>query len=108
MSAVLSVVLVAVAAALGALGRHAVHQFTCTWRALLIVNTGGSLLLGAIVAADWGSTTELVVGVAFCGALTTFSSFALEVRRLGWPWGPAYALATAVAATAAASVGLAL
>ena len=108
LTAIATVALVAIAGALGALGRHTVHQLTCTWRALLVVNTAGSFLLGAIVTADWSSTTELVLGVAFCGALTTFSSFALEVRRLGWPWGPLYALATAIAATAAASIGLAL
>jgi CrcB protein len=52
----------------------------------LVVNGAGSLLLGVItgltlrghVSAD----VETIVGVGFCGALTTFSTFAVETIRL--------------------------
>ena len=52
----------------------------------LVVNAAGSLLLGVItgltlrghISTDAGT----VIGVGFCGALTTFSTFAVETVRL--------------------------
>ncbi|MEM9517535.1 MAG: CrcB family protein [Actinomycetota bacterium] len=104
MSAIVTGALFAIAAAGGAIGRHLVHQVAATWAALLAVNIVGSALLGALVAADLSTATTTVLGVGFCGALTTYSSFALEVRRLGWRWGPPYAIVTAAAAIGAAAV----
>jgi len=49
--------------------------------ALLIVNAVGSALLGVVVVR-WPRADEperLALGVGFCGGLTTFSSFALDV-----------------------------
>ena len=51
----------------------------------LAVNLVGSFLLGAIVAAPSSLVTadlRLLLGTGFCGAFTTFSTFAFETVRL--------------------------
>jgi CrcB protein len=50
--------------------------------ALLVVNIVGSALLGVIVGADLSRSTTTILGAAFCGSLTTYSGFSLELRRL--------------------------
>lgn len=46
----------------------------------LLVNVVGCLALGALVRS--GPGTRSAVGVGFCGGLTTFSTFSLEVATL--------------------------
>ena len=70
-----------VAASCGALARQLVHQCAVNWRALLVVNVVGSFVLGFVIEADVSQRTATVLGVAFCGSLTTFSGFALELRH---------------------------
>ncbi|MFT6392705.1 MAG: CrcB protein [Ilumatobacter sp.] len=96
------------AAAGGALGRYAVSRFICSWQALLVVNTAGAALLGLITSRDVSSATATIIGIGLCGALTTFSSFALEVRQLGLPYGLVYAASTVVCVTGAASLATTL
>lgn len=54
--------------------------------AIFVVNIVGSLLLGAVLVVTHVRTDEnstdglrLAVGTGFCGALTTFSTFAVDI-----------------------------
>jgi fluoride exporter len=75
-------VLFVLAASAGALLRHGTHQLVRPVPALLVVNIVGSGLLGFIIGADFSRSTTTVLGAAFCGSLTTYSGYALELRRL--------------------------
>ena len=74
----------------GALLRYAVTGQGFSWRGLplsvLAVNLAGSLALGAAMALvqrlGFGGGFVLLVGVGFCGSLTTMSSFAFETAGL--------------------------
>jgi fluoride exporter len=81
---------VALGGALGATVRWAVVSTvdfgTFPWPVLLI-NVAGSLLLGGVLAGEWSHPSAHVVlhdgaAIGFCGGLTTFSTFALEVVEL--------------------------
>ena len=54
---------------------------------VLVVNVVGSLLLGVVLAEEWSHPRARLflhdaAGVGFCGGLTTFSTFSLEVVDL--------------------------
>ena len=97
-------VLFVLAAAAGAVGRHLLGHVACSWQALLVANTVGAALLGWLLERDPSAMTLTVVGVGLCGALTTYSSFALEARALGWRWGSVYVASTLICVTGAASI----
>ena len=101
----MTAVVFTLAAAIGAVCRWGVGRIVCDWQALLVVNTAGSAVLGWVLAADLSTSTDTVIGVGFCGGLTTFSSFVLEVRTLGWRIGTAFAAVSIGCATLAASIG---
>jgi CrcB protein len=74
------------------------------------VNVTGSALLGFLIATwSTGSAAISLLGIGFCGALTTFSSFAWESHRLAedGTTNTAFAnvIATPVLCCAAAAVG---
>jgi CrcB protein len=77
--------LVALGAAVGAPLRYLVNhgiraRFGGTPTAgTLVVNIAGSFVLGLVVGAGVGGAPLALVGVGFCGALTTFSTLALEI-----------------------------
>jgi CrcB protein len=76
--------LVGAGGVLGALARFAVgSQLSGRRQATLAVNVLGSFALGALVAglAD-GAALLTMFGTGFCGAFTTFSSFAVETVEL--------------------------
>jgi fluoride exporter len=99
-------VLFVIAASCGALARQAVHQHAANWRALLIVNIVGSFVLGVVIDADVSRQTATVIGVAFCGSLTTFSGFALELRHQARRPAIGFAALMAASTCAAAALGL--
>ena len=81
----------------------------------LTVNVLGSLLLGAVAAVPASGPADpvaLAAGTGFCGAFTTFSSFAVDTVRLAENGRPrravANALGTLVAALLAVAVGAAV
>ncbi|SDD08034.1 fluoride efflux transporter FluC [Auraticoccus monumenti] len=82
-------------------------------RAVLLCNVAGSFALGLATALLLpGSPAAALVGTGFCGALTTWSTFSLDVvslleqRRRRTALG--YVLTTAGAGLLAAAVGLTL
>lgn len=112
----MSWLLVMVGGALGAVARHALNRLLRDrLRALpggtLAANVVGSLLLGLLTGA--GSAVPgrlgLLLGAGFCGALTTYSTFAYETVQLADDRGRRYALlnvaVTVVAGCAAVALG---
>lgn len=71
--------LVGIGGAAGALARAGVGTRLPGARATLAVNVLGSLALGALVASGVSGDAVFLAGAGFCGAFTTFSSFAVEV-----------------------------
>lgn len=78
----LAAVLVGTGGAIGAMSRHAVGVRIDGRLSAVAVNALGSLALGGLLAAPIGSDATLLAAVGFCGAFTTFSSFAVETVSL--------------------------
>ncbi|MCW2777933.1 MAG: CrcB protein [Frankiales bacterium] len=99
----MTVLLVALGGAAGAAVRWLVAQRLPGRPGTLAVNVAGSLLLGLLLGT--GATTSALLGVGFCGALTTFSTYAVEVVEGG---GARYAAWTTALCLAACAGGLLL
>lgn len=82
-------VLVGLGGAAGALFRYGVGRLvgdrSFPW-ATLVVNALGSFVLGVVVVAGLDEGALLLLGVGFCGAFTTFSSFSVQTVAL-WERG---------------------
>lgn len=83
------VLLVGLGGAAGAAARFLLGTRVATpGRATLAVNVLGSLLLGILAGGAVGGPVTLAVGTGFCGAFTTFSSFAVETTEEYTASGP--------------------
>ena len=107
----MTALLVALGAAIGAPVRFVVghlldhHRFAV---GTLLVNVAGSTLLGLFVGWSVGGEALALLGVGFCGALTTYSAFAVRAREQGWVLGGLYAVLTIALSLAGCAVGFAL
>jgi CrcB protein len=102
--------LVALGTGLGAALRFAAaHHFDARvpW-GTLVVNTAGSFVLGAFSAMVLTGSLWALMGVGFCGGLTTYSAFAVQAVERGRTLGTAYALASLVLGLFACAAGFAL
>lgn len=103
----LNALAVGVGGAFGALARYGVGQAIERRAAdTLAVNVLGSILFGIVLAASPGELVATAVAVGFCGAFTTFSSFAVETIRLAEDGYPAPAVANAVGTLVLAVAGV--
>lgn len=110
------VVLVALGAAVGAPARYLIDQFIQTRHDSLFpwgtfaVNIAGSLLLGLFTGLPVSEPVMAAVGVGFCGALTTYSTFGYETVRLAqnraWCYAAVNVTASILAGLGAAYGGL--
>lgn len=107
----MTAVSVGIGGAFGAVARYLIGLAVDTRAAdTLLVNVLGSLALGFLIGADFDGTVMFAAGVGFCGAFTTFSSFAVETVRLAEDGhrsaAVSNAVGTVVAAVVAVSIGL--
>ena len=111
----MSVLLVALGAAVGAAARWLVDRYVQSrhtsffpW-GTFVVNVLGSLLLGILLGARSAPDLVLVLGAGFCGGFTTFSTFSFETVVLAGEGRAAvargYVLASLAAGLGAAYLG---
>lgn len=113
----MTVLLVAAGAAVGAPLRYVLDRLvqrrtgTRFPFGTLTVNMAGSFVLGLVVETT-GERLGLLVGVGFCGAFTTYSTFGYETVRLAEDGARRYAVLNVVvslaAGLAAAAAGVAV
>jgi CrcB protein len=99
--------LVALGAAVGAPLRYLAGHFLdrrVHWGTLL-VNLVGSALLGGLLGSGVEGRWLALLGVGFCGGLTTYSALAVQSVQGGRRRGPAYAVGTVLGCLATATLG---
>ncbi|GGO79572.1 fluoride efflux transporter FluC [Nocardioides deserti] len=103
----MTLLLVALGGALGSALRYAAASALDARfpRGTLAVNVVGSALLGLLVGLGVDDTAYFLLGVGFCGGLTTWSAFAGQTHRLGPRTGTTYAAATLGLALVACALG---
>lgn len=100
--------LVALGAAVGAPLRFSLAQRLDTGRfpwGIWLANVAGSTSLGLLVGLGVHGRPLALLGVGFCGAFTTYSTFAVQTVGLGPRRGTAYAAATVAVSLAGCAVG---
>lgn len=101
--------LVGLGGATGALCRHAVDGALNGGRpSTFAVNALGSLALGVLIADSPAEPALALAGIGFCGAFTTFSSFAVNVASAATSGRYAVAAADAAGTFVAALLGVGL
>lgn len=107
---------IALGGAMGALSRYWVLQWAARWLGneaywgTLLINVMGSMLLGLIYGwsarQHWPSGIEPLLTTGFLGALTTYSTFSVDLVKLlqadRWWEASLYALLTTFLSVAAA------
>ena len=108
----MTLLLVALGAALGAPTRYVVaHLFDgrllggCLHVGTILVNVAGSFLLGLFSGLALTGSTIAFLGTGFCGALTTYSAFAVQSHAQGWRLGAINVALTVVPALALCWLG---
>lgn len=105
--AVPTALLAGLGGAAGALARYTIDlRLDGGRRSTFVVNVVGSALLGAVVASSPSDSTLAAVGTGFCGAFTTFSSFAVNVAQAAADGRTEVALADAAGTLVAALAGV--
>ena len=72
---------------------------------MLVVNAIGSGLFGLFAAMSLGEASWALLGTGFCGAFTSFSSFALQTVERPARLATAYVVATTVLSVGACAAG---
>lgn len=102
----MTVLLVAVGAAVGAPLRYALARLDGAFPAgMLVVNAIGSGLFGLFAAMSLGEASWALLGTGFCGAFTSFSSFAVQTVERPARLATAYVVATTVLSVGACAAG---
>ncbi len=84
----MTLLLVMLGGAVGAPARYLTDRWIQSWHQTRLpwgtwtVNVAGSFLLGALAASQLGDPAMALLGLGFCGALTTYSTFGYETVRL--------------------------
>ena len=106
----MTALLVALGAAIGAPLRYLCSQaLDERWPiGTLVVNSAGSGLAGVFAALSLSDHVWAFAVTGFCGALTSYSAFAVQAVDRGPRLGGAYAAITAAAALVLCAAGFAL
>ena len=105
----MTLVVVVLAGAVGALVRYLVSLIGGVW-AVLLVNVVGSFIAG--LAIGLSGDLQLIVATGFCGGLTTFSTFSVNTVELAmkgkWNAAVSAVIANLVLGVIAAAAGMTL
>ncbi|WP_435184756.1 fluoride efflux transporter FluC [Halobellus sp. EA9] len=100
-------ILVGLGGAAGALARYAVDVALDGGRpSMFAVNALGSVVLGGLVASGPPEAVLAIAGTGFCGAFTTFSSFAVNVAEAASDGRVRLAIVDALGTLVAALLGV--